>query len=172
MMKLYNIFLFFGLLVALSACSSSNKVSEDASVEEPEQEAVQQQSSEVADTDSEEDKRKAELEELYKEELKKTYQAKANGVTTYYILAQQQFHQAQYQNALYLINKALAIKETADVYALKGNIFLGLGSKEKFTENWKKALEMDANIPIPILPFITSELQNQGLVDADFKRNF
>jgi tetratricopeptide (TPR) repeat protein len=133
---------------------------------------VEDDSSQVSTTNGEEEKRRAELQELYREELRKTYQAKANGVTTYYILAQQQFHQAQYQNALYLINKALAIKETPDVLALKGSIFLALGSKEKFTENWRKALEMDANIPIPTLPFITRELQNQGLVDANFKRNF
>jgi len=171
-MKALYIFLFVGVLLAFNACGSSKNMSEDTLEDEPEEQAVQEESSEVSNTNSEEEKRKAELEELYKEELKKTYQAKANGVTTYYILAQQQFHQAQYQNALYLINKALAIKETADVYALKGNIFLALGSKEKFIENWKKALEMDENIPIPILPFITSELQNQGLVDANFKRNF
>ena len=171
-MKIYHMLLLIGLFLTFSACGSSGTLNEEVQPIEPEQQEIQEESSEESKTDPEVEKRIAELEELYREELRKTYQAKANGVTTYYILAQQQFHQAQYQNALYLINKALAIKETPDVYALKGSIFLGLGSKEKFTENWRKALEMDENIPIPILPFITQELQNQGLVDANFKRNF
>ncbi len=112
------------------------------------------------------------LTEDYKKELDKQYLGKANGITTYYILAQQQFYNAEYEDALYLINKAIAIKETPDVIALKGSIYLGLGSIDLFTQNWKRALEMDKNIPIPNSSVIIKELQNQGLINDKLERNF
>ncbi len=112
------------------------------------------------------------LTEDYKKDLEKQYLGKANGITTYYILAQQQFYNAEYEDALYLINKAIAIKETPDIIALKGSIYLGLGSIDLFTQNWKRALEMDKNIPIPNSSVIIKELQNQGLINDKLERNF
>lgn len=100
------------------------------------------------------------------------YQAQANGISSYYILAQQQFYNGNYEEALYFINQAAKIRENADVLALKGSIYLGLGLKEDFVESWKKALEMDKDIPLPSSPFVVKELQQQGLINENFKRNF
>lgn len=119
-----------------------------------------------------EEKLKAELEEKYRQLLYNQHQTRANGLTTYYILAQQQFYARQYDNALYLIDKAASFKETPDVMALRGNIYLALGQKNKFTQEWKKALELDPDIPIPSIPFVTNELKNQGLINDNSNRNF
>jgi hypothetical protein len=56
------------------------------------------------------------------------------------------------------------VKESADVLALKGSIYLGLGSIENFVEFWRQALEMDENLPIPPSPAIVEELKRQGLI--------
>ncbi len=176
-MKTLALILTASLLIFLSlGCTSSKELS--ATVNPPQKELT-----ETADTLSAaeekarqqkkaEEKLKAELEEKYKQLLYNRHQSRANGLTTYYILAQQQFYARQYNNAMYLIEKAASFKETPDVMALRGNIYLALGQKDKFAQEWRKALELDPDIPIPSLPFITNELKNQGLINDSYNRNF
>lgn len=160
-------------MVFISACGATKEVTEPTPLVEPTQtEEGTNSTATVAEKDNEEAERRAKLEELYQDELKKEYKAKANSLTTYYILAQQQYFKGQYKNAFYLINKAAQVKETSDVLALKGNIYLALGSKEKFAENWRKALEMDDDIILPASELILRELRKQGLINANNKRNF
>ncbi|XWN38644.1 MAG: hypothetical protein ROO71_06770 [Balneola sp.] len=64
-----------------------------------------------------------------------------------------------------MINRALEVKETAELLALKGSIYLGLGSVESFVTFWRMALEMDENLPIPPSPAIVEELRRQGLIE-------
>lgn len=110
-----------------------------------------------------------ELEQLYIEELEERYQGRANSITTYYNNAQRFFYMRNYQAALYHINKAAEIHETSDILALRGSIYLALGSKQKFTENWRMALEMDKEVPIPNLDFIINELKAQGLINQNYQ---
>jgi tetratricopeptide (TPR) repeat protein len=161
------------MMVFISACSATKEVTEPAyPTESTQTEENTAQTAAVAEQDQKEAERRARLEELYQDELRKEYKAKANTLTTYYILAQQQYFKGQFKNAFYLINKAAKVKETSDVLALKGNIYLALSSKEKFAENWRKALEMDDDIILPTSTAILRELRNQGLINANFKRNF
>ncbi|MBO6524759.1 MAG: hypothetical protein JJ971_13090 [Balneolaceae bacterium] len=124
------------------------------------------------DTVTAEEKRREELTKIYKEELTDQYQADANGLINFYILAQQRFYAGDYQNALVLINRAAALKENADVLALKGSIYLGLGQNQNFLANWRQALELDPEIPIPPLPYVVQQLQLNGLLDENFQKAF
>lgn len=102
----------------------------------------------------------------------KTHQIQANRITSLYISAQQKFYNSEFQEALVLINRAANIKQTADILALKGSIYLGLGSLENFITFWKQALSLDKNVPIPPSPAIVAELKRQGLINDNFERNF
>ncbi len=112
------------------------------------------------------------LVEVYKDELNEIYRADANGIISYYILAQQRFYNGDYQNALIYANRAANIKENADILALKGSIYLGLGLNENFVANWRQALELDPDVPLPISPYIIQQLQLNGLIDANLKKAF
>ena len=112
------------------------------------------------------------LIELYKDEILAKYQAQANTLTNYYILAQQFFYSGDFENALFHINRAALIKETPDVLALRGSIYLGLGYINQFVEDWRTALEMDAEVPIPQSAYIIQQLQNNGLIDRNLKKSF
>ncbi len=107
-----------------------------------------------------------------KNEIFERYQVQANRLTTFYILAQQNFYNGQYQAALVMINRAASIKETADVLALKGSIYYGLGSLEDFITHWTQALDKDRNVPIPPSPPIIAELKKQGLINDNLERNY
>ncbi len=171
--RIFQRFLILGvLMIFASACSATKELPKEVAPVEPAQTEVAENTTEVAEQAKKAEERRAKMEELYKEELRKEYQAKANGLTTYYILAQQQYFKSQYKNAFYLINKAAKVKETSDVLALKGNIYLALGSTERFAENWRKALEMDDDFILPTSFALIQELRKQGLIDANFKRNF
>ena len=111
--------------------------------------------------------RRDSLTKVYKEELFDEAQSKANRITTFYILAQQKFYNQEYQEALFLINQAARVKETADVLALKGSIYLGLGSTENFLTFWRRALELDKDLPLPPSPAIVQELKRYGLIDKN-----
>ncbi len=130
-------------------------------------EAVAETDSTTSDSKelSEEEQRRAELEEKYKNELQQRYEGRANGITTFYTTAQRLFYMGQHRVALYHINKAAEIQETSDILALRGSIYLALGNKEKFEENWRRALEMDENVPIPEVPFVLRELKILGLIN-------
>lgn len=148
--------------------SQSNSQIESAPIEE------------VADTNEElvqakEDSaliRRNALVEVYKDELNEIYRADANGIISYYILAQQRFYNGDYQNALIYANRAANIKENADILALKGSIYLGLGLNDNFVANWRQALELDPEVPLPISPYIIQQLQLNGLIDANLKKAF
>ncbi|MFA5667811.1 MAG: hypothetical protein WC967_01110 [Balneolaceae bacterium] len=108
----------------------------------------------------------------YRNELNQKYKDAANAVTTYFILAQQQFFLGEYDDALFLINQATNFKENADILALKGSIYLGLGDREKFISYWRQALEIDANVPIPPSPYVEQQLKAEGLLNNQLQRNF
>lgn len=112
------------------------------------------------------------LTEIYEEELRNTYKAKANRLANFYILAQQRFYVADYNNALTYINRALDIQENAYCLALRGSIHLGLGMRESFIADWRKALQMDENVPIPQSDYIIGALQSYGLIDDNLNKNF
>lgn len=109
---------------------------------------------------------------ILKAELYKEYETDANRLTTFYILAQQRFYGGEYEEALFLIDQAARIKTTPDILALKGSIYLGLGSIDDFVSNWREALSLDGNIPIPPAPAVVRELQRQGLINNNLERNF
>ncbi len=160
--------LIIGALIAFtSGCKNSQKLQNDPRPETPEEVTVTE-----TQVDSAEIKREAVLTELYKEELREVYKTQANSITSYYILAQQHFYNGDFEEALQIINLADNVRENADVLALKGSIFLGLGSTEKFTEYWERALEIDNNIPVPSAPFVVEALKKQGLIDENRERNF
>lgn len=153
----------------LFACVSSKDATNNRPVEPDQNERALTQT-ESSDTNSSEEvdleqARRDSLIQVYKEELHKDYQTKANRVTTLYVLSQQKFFSGEYEDALFLINRALQVKETADLLALKGSIYLGLGSMENFVAFWRRALEMDENLPIPPSPAIVNELKRQGLIE-------
>lgn len=139
---------------------------------EPAESSAEAVETDTTTTDSteltEEEQRRAELEEIYRNELQQRYEGRANGVTTFYVNAQRFFYQGRYQAALYHINKAAEIQETSDILALRGSIYLALGNKEKFAEYWRRALEMDENVPIPEAPFILRELKALGLINENY----
>lgn len=154
-------------VLQITACGSSENITEN----EPVTSEVTEESSTPADSsdlssqiqDSEKIRRDS-LIQVYKEEIYNENQTKANRITTFYMLAQEKFYSGEYEEALFLINRALRVKESADVLALKGSIYLGLGSIENFVEFWRQALEMDENLPIPPSPAIVEELKRQGLI--------
>lgn len=153
----------------LFSCRSTKSTSVNGPIESDQNESPLTQT-ESSDTNDPEEidlekARRDSLMRVYKEELHKDYQTKANRITTLYILSQQKFYSGEYQDALFLINRALQVKETADLLALKGSIYLGLGSTENFVAFWRRALEMDENLPIPPSPAIIDELKRQGLIE-------
>ena len=105
------------------------------------------------------------LKKVYKDRIYRENQVKANRITTFYIQAQQKSFNGEYEEALFLINQALRIKETPDALALKGSIYFGLGSTENFVIFWIRALELDPDIPLPPSPVIVQELRRQGLIE-------
>ena len=153
----------------LFSCGSSKdmSVSEPVTSGQNEEASTQTESSNKSSNDEVdlEKARRDSLMQVYKEELHKDYQTKANRITTLYILSQQKFYSGEYQDAMFLINRALQVKETADLLALKGSIYLGLGSIENFVAFWRRALEMDEDLPIPPSPAIVDELKRQGLIE-------
>lgn len=154
--------------MCLFSCGSSKEIPVNETVEtaQNQESAALVDSSDTSQPDSSLEKiRRDSLTQIYKEELYKDYQTKANRITTLYILSQQKFYNGEYQDALFLINRALEVKETAELLALKGSIYLGLGSVENFVTFWRLALEMDENLPIPPSPAIVQELRRQGLIE-------
>jgi len=112
------------------------------------------------------------LVRVYRNELYAKNQNKANRVTTFYVLAQQKFYNNEFREALSLINVAEKTMPTSDVLALKGSIYLGLGSIEEFTNYWRQALTLDSKVPIPPSPAVVEELKRQGLINENLERNF
>lgn len=155
------------------SCTSTKEASpieqETPPIVETEEPEVVEESDNIP---TEEELRRGKLTEIYKTELNEKYNADANSLATFYIQAQQKFYTGEYQSALFFIDRAVEIKETADILALKGSIYLGLGSREAFVENWRKALTLDANVPIPPSPIIIRFLKETGLVNENLQKNF
>ncbi len=163
--------LYIGISVLCINCSASEK---NRSADESTQ-TTQAVDSVSADSTAqltleelEAQKRQQELEQQYIRELSERYQGRANGITTFYSSAQRLFYMGKFQSALYHINKAAEIKETADILALRGSIYLGLGDIEKFTEQWRLALEMDNEVPIPNIPYLIQQLKKEGLIGENY----
>lgn len=116
--------------------------------------------------------KKDSLIQVMKQELYNQYQTDANRLSSFYILAQQRFFAGEHEEALFLINEAARIKTTADILALKGSIYLGLGSVDEFGKHWREALTLDENVPIPPSPAVVRELKRQGLINENLERNF
>lgn len=169
------ILLFLFISISILHCSSSKQSIEPASDESS---ISAEDSLQLAIEDSLEQVRAKEEElrnalvELYKDEIYSRYQAQTNTLTNYYILAQQHFYTGDFDNALFLINRAALIKENADVLALRGSIYLGLGYINEFVSHWRRALEMDPSVPIPSSTYIIQQLQNNGLIDENLKKSF
>lgn len=164
------------LVLDISACKSSK----NATTEDVTQEAQDTQDDSLANSDTanviEEndlDKNRLDsLKQVYKDQLYDENKNKANRITTFYILAQQKFYNGEYDEALFLINRAIQVRETADVLALKGSIYFGLGATENFITFWGKALAIDKDVPIPPIPAIVAELKKHGLINEIPNRNF
>lgn len=169
------ILLFLFISISIIHCSSSKQSIEPTSDESS---LSAEDSLQLAIEDSLEQVRAKEEElrnalvELYKDEIYSRYQAQTNTLTNYYILAQQHFYTGDFENALFLINRAALIKENADVLALRGSIYLGLGYINEFVSHWRRALEMDPSVPIPSSTYIIQQLQNNGLIDENLKKSF
>ena len=112
------------------------------------------------------------LEDKYIKNLEERYKGRANGITTYYNNAQQYFYVSNFSAALYHINKAAEIQETSDILALRGSIYLALGARQAFIQNWKRALKMDENVPIPNVNFIITALKAEGLINENYNPGF
>jgi len=156
------------------SCRGSNQLSQSNSQEQVASTEEAANSTEVPVQTREDSAltRRNALVEVYKDELNEIYRADANGIISYYILAQQRFYNGDYQNALIYANRAANIKENADILALKGSIYLGLGLNDIFVANWRQALELDPEVPLPISPYIIQQLQLNGLIDANLKKAF
>lgn len=156
-------------MIYTAGCGTpGNIVPADEVVTEEQTDSVATESNQPSEEDIASQERREEMEEQYRRELRERYQGQANGVTTYYVSAQRLFYMGRYQSALYHINKAAEIKETADILALRGSIFLGLGDMDRFAEQWRMALEMDEEVPIPNVPYLISQLKAEGLISQNY----
>ncbi len=167
--------LFIFCTIFIIHCSSSiqtvDPISEENSISPEDSLQIAIQDS-IDQAQAKEEELRNALIELYKDEIYSRYQAQANTLTNYYILAQQHFYTGDYENALFLINRAALIKENADVLALRGSVYLGLGYINEFVNHWRRALELDPEVPIPSSTYIIQQLQNNGLIDENLKKSF
>lgn len=158
-------------MITAIGCSSSGELTD---TEEQVTEVSNEQPENVIADEEEvvtepEDTKQSELEDqqlaIAENGLKMQFQSDANNITHLYVTAQQLFYNGNSEEALILIQQANEIRGNADVKALKGSIYLSLGNREKFEENWRKAFELDSTVPVPSIPVIERELKNLGLID-------
>lgn len=162
--------LHFSILVILfSACRSSDVMTIDQS---PEPNTADSLQAEAKDRPTREDTLRTRIKESLKDDLYDLYRSDANRLTNFHVLAQQYFYQANYEEALIMANRALSIRENANTLALRGSIFLGLGDTRRFEDDWRRALELDENVPIPRSEYIITALQNYGIIDSNLNRGF
>ncbi len=163
--------LFLGIcgLFLVSCGSSGPSISEAPENAKQETPADTTETTEAVEDTQDLEQQREQMEQAYREELEERYQGRANSITTYYNNAQRLFFMQNYQAALYHINKAAEIRETSDILALRGSIYLALGSKQRFAENWRMAFEMDENVPIPNVGFVINELKALGLINQNYK---
>ncbi|RNC85725.1 MAG: hypothetical protein ED557_02830 [Balneola sp.] len=166
-----------GIAFSLVACSGSRQtVNTDQPVDTPNEQQAglisESQPTPQPDTLSTEEQLALDLKELYREELFEKHNSEANQLVNFYILAQQKLFTGEYPEALSLIQRAAQIKENADVLALRGSIYLGLGQPDEFVSNWRRALELDPEVPILPSPYVIQQLQLYGLIDENLQKNF
>lgn len=156
------------VIFLITGCGSTGEVTEPQDFQE---ETTSELLNEVEQDDEDlnsTDAIRNELEErqlsVAERSMENRFQREANDLTHLYITAQQLFYNGYSEQALILIQQANGIRDNADIRALKGSIYLSLGNREKFEENWKKAFELDTEVPIPSVPIIERELQNLGLI--------
>lgn len=174
-MNFWSLSIALTITVLLFNCKSAEEVIDpvdEAPVLTPEEQQEIAIADSIAQAEEEQEELRKALVELYKDEIYSRYQAQANTLTNYYILAQQHFYTGDFENALFLINRAALIKENADVLALRGSIYLGLGYINEFVNQWRRALEMDPDVPLPSSAYIIQQLQNNGLINEDLKKAF
>lgn len=163
-----------GILICLSVFSGCTSP-EELSVEPEDHPVISERVSESIDQyedENEPDSVKS-IEQIQSEnKLRETYRSHANELTNFYIYAQHLFYNSDFEEALFWIEQAEKVQINADVLALKGNIYLGLGNFDEFENYWRRALEIDENVPVPPIPTIVRELKNRGLLDEDQKKNF
>ncbi len=168
-----RLFFIGGVAVSFVACSGSRQTVDLVQPENEEPtEVVAEVESPEADTLTAEEQLELDLKELYKEELFEKHNSEANQLVNYYILAQQKLFTGEYPEARVLIEKALEIKENADILALRGSIYLGLGQPDEFVANWRRALELDPEVPILPSPYVIQQLQLYGLIDENLRKSF
>lgn len=154
-----------------AGCGNTNQV-QQSSNQSAAADTAQQKSTSNQKADQKDEEQIKALKEKYGEQLRSRYQDQANEITTYYILAQRHFYNREYQNALSYIKKAENVRTNADVLALKGNIYYGLNNIDKFVGNWRKALEMDRNVPLPLSDSLIEALQEHDLINENLEPNF
>lgn len=178
--QIAKLFLLSGTLLVFVACSGSRQTINNESTSDisndGETELVSDtgsnQTDPEPDTLSTEEQRTLDLKEVYREELFEKHNSEANQLVNYYILAQQKLFTGEYNEALNLVEKAAEIKENADILALRGSIYLGLGQPNEFVSNWRRALELDPEVPILPSPYVIQQLQLYGLIDENLRKNF
>lgn len=74
------------------------------------------------------------------------YAMRTNSKLTLFFRAQQRYHEGRYSEALSLIDRALAIEESADALAMKGMIFAGLRAESLAIEYWQRAIALDPQV--------------------------
>ena len=178
---------FLIIIQALISCSSSSKISKseqqlpEETVDDVQDETVPQiqeentteaQPDPAAEAKKKEDDLKNSIIEYQRDQMYATFQNEANTLSNYYIAAQQGLYSGDFENALIQINRAAEIRESADILALRGSIYLGLQNTTEFVNQWRKALEMDPEVPIPPVAYIIQQLQLYRLIDQNLKKAF
>ncbi len=160
------------LAAFVAACGSSNQVQQEQQESSTEADSVAQEKLRAEAEKKQNEQRTKALKAKYREQLRDDYQAQANEITTLYLLAQRRFYRGEYEQALSIVNKALNLRENADLYALRGSIHLGLNNTDQFVENWRTALTMDKNVPLPLTDYVVEQLKKHGLINENLERNF
>lgn len=100
-----------------------------------------------------------------RERLLVAFAEEANLVTDLYVKAQQAFYSNEPEQALRHINRALDIRENADLRAFQGAIYFGMGEQAKARASFGKALAADRTVPIPMVEGLHDWLQRNRLTN-------
>ena len=102
---------------------------------------------------------------LLRERLFVVFSEEANLVIDLYVKAQQAFYSTHPQQALRYIDRALAIRENADLKAFEGAIYFGMGQQAEARASFEKALAADPDVPIPMVEGLHDWLKRNRLID-------
>ena len=98
------------------------------------------------------------------EGLTAEYSKKANLVINHYVRAQQSFYHEKHLLALQEINSALDLIENADLLALKGAIYYGMGQYEEAASTFTRAFSLDKSLPLPRVAGLYGWLTDNNLM--------